>query len=56
MIQLNSPEIDKYDPSTAIDLWHTDTIRKRRPDFVAGNKGEDRFERVVELSESDSDD
>ena len=58
MIQLNSKEIDIYDPSIAIELWHTDTVcgRSRRPEFMDG--GKTRRKRTVELSDfedSDSD-
>ncbi|KAK0135054.1 Zinc finger protein 862 [Merluccius polli] len=33
-IQLCSPDVNDFDPSTAIHLWHSDTVRSRRPDYV----------------------
>ncbi|KAK0134949.1 Zinc finger protein 862 [Merluccius polli] len=49
MVQLSSPEIRNYDPSTAIDLWwNTETIYQRRPNFMTegnsfeGNSDSDR--------------
>ncbi len=51
MVQRSLPE-KKHDPSIAIELWHTDTICSRRPNFRAGDKTEEhRSER--QLSEED---
>ncbi|KAF0024879.1 hypothetical protein F2P81_021760 [Scophthalmus maximus] len=47
MVQFNSPEIINLDPSTAIDLWHTDTICSMRPEFIAGDKEENLFGRKL---------
>lgn len=39
--QLCSPDIKDFDPIKAIDIWHADSLRSRRPDFVhkRGTKG-----------------
>lgn len=39
--QLCSPDIKDFDPTKAIDIWHADSLRSRRPDFVRkhGTKG-----------------
>lgn len=46
MVQLSSPEIREYDPTKAVMLWHQDSVRSRRPDFMDGAKR-------VESEESD---
>ncbi|KAK0140097.1 Zinc finger protein 862 [Merluccius polli] len=39
--QLCSPDIKDFDPTKAIDIWHADSLRSRRPEFVRkqGTKG-----------------
>ncbi|ROL51093.1 hypothetical protein DPX16_14624 [Anabarilius grahami] len=39
--QLCSPDIKDFDPTKAIDIWHADSLRSGRPDFVHkhGTKG-----------------
>ncbi|XP_032364193.1 zinc finger protein 862 [Etheostoma spectabile] len=32
--QLCSPDIKDFDPTKAIEIWHADSLRSRRPDFV----------------------
>ncbi|XP_046905683.1 zinc finger protein 862-like isoform X1 [Hypomesus transpacificus] len=32
--QLCSPDIKDFDPTKAIDIWHADSLRSRRPDFL----------------------
>lgn len=56
MIQLNSPEIEIYDPSAAIELWHTESIRRRRPEFMEGGKRKDQcfIDELFEDSEEES--
>lgn len=39
MVQLSSPEIREYDPSKAVMLWHQDSVRSRRPEFMDHAKG-----------------
>ncbi|XP_032362928.1 uncharacterized protein LOC116674775 [Etheostoma spectabile] len=34
MKQLCSPDIKDFDPPKAIEIWHADSLRSRRPDFV----------------------
>ncbi|KAL7387779.1 hypothetical protein ABVT39_000839, partial [Epinephelus coioides] len=54
LMQLSSPPISEFDPSPAIELWHTDCIRGRRPNF------KDRSKRVADtdsdMSDSEADD
>lgn len=33
LVQLSSPFISEFDPSVAVQLWHTDTVRGRRPNY-----------------------
>uniref|UniRef100_A0A4W5JT32 HAT C-terminal dimerisation domain-containing protein n=1 Tax=Hucho hucho TaxID=62062 RepID=A0A4W5JT32_9TELE len=49
MVQLSSPEIREYDPIKAVMLWHQDSIRSRRPDFM------DRAKRVIAVESEESD-
>lgn len=32
--QLCSPDIKDFDPSKATDIWHADSLRSLRPEFV----------------------
>ncbi|XP_045921378.1 zinc finger protein 862-like [Micropterus dolomieu] len=34
IVQLSSPEIKEYDPSKAVMLWHQNSVRSRRPEFM----------------------
>ncbi len=36
-IQLCSPDIKDFDPSTAVMLWHENSVKSRRPDYM--NRG-----------------
>lgn len=49
MVQLSSPEIRKYDPIKAVMLWHQDSVRSMRPDFM------DRAKRVIAVENEESD-
>lgn len=53
MVQLSSPDISEYDPTKAVNLWHQDSVRSRRPDFMDGR---DRAKREIVDSDEDSDD
>lgn len=48
-VQLSSPEIREYDPIKAGILWHQDSVRIRRPDFM------DRAKRVIAVESEESD-
>ncbi|KAL1007539.1 hypothetical protein UPYG_G00088090 [Umbra pygmaea] len=39
--QLCSPDIKDFDPTKAIEIWHADSLRSHRPDYVRkhGKKG-----------------
>lgn len=51
LVQLSSPSIQDYNPTCAVELWHQESIRSRRPDFMDKNKmGETESE---ESSEDD---
>ncbi|KAM9559994.1 zinc finger protein 862-like [Salvelinus alpinus] len=49
MVQLSSPEIREYDPIKAVMLWHQDSVRSRRTDFM------DRAKRVIMVESEESD-
>ena len=53
VVQLSSPSIEDFDPNPAVQLWHQDSIRSRRPDFMEGKKKTE--ECASDTSESDSD-
>lgn len=40
VVQLTSPDIPDYDPAPAVELWHSDCIRRHRPDFLDGHEAE----------------
>lgn len=33
-VQLSSPDIEDFDPDSAIQLWRQASVRARRPDFM----------------------
>lgn len=39
-VQLNSPDIMHFDPSNAIEVWHADSLRSRRPEFTRKDQAE----------------
>ncbi|XP_014032318.1 zinc finger protein 862 [Salmo salar] len=47
--QLSSPEIREYDPIKAWMLWHKDSVRSRKPDFM------DCAKRVIAVESEESD-
>lgn len=49
MVQLSSPEIREYDLIKAVMLWHQDSVRSKRPDFM------DRAKRVIAVENEESD-
>ena len=44
IVLLLSPSIAKFDPTDAVNQWHDDTIRGRRPEFMEGDDSEDEEE------------
>lgn len=56
LVQLSSPSISEFDPSAAVELWHTDCIRGRRPNFKDGTKQGVDADSDMSDSEDDDDD
>ncbi|MGH0175425.1 UNVERIFIED_CONTAM: hypothetical protein FKN15_070316 [Acipenser sinensis] len=44
MVHLVSPDIQKFDPNPALELWHASSIRSRRPAFLDSSECHDRLE------------
>lgn len=40
LVQLTSPNIPDYDPGPAVEMWHSDCVRGRRPDFMDRHQSE----------------
>lgn len=53
MAQLATPSIEDSDPTSAIQLWHQESIRPRRPDFMEGRR--DWGTKALSEPDSDSD-
>ncbi|XP_049892466.1 zinc finger protein 862-like isoform X2 [Epinephelus moara] len=54
LMQLSSPPISEFDPSAAVELWHTDCIRGRRPNFKDCSK--QVADTDSDMSDSEADD
>ncbi|KAL7375532.1 hypothetical protein ABVT39_019037 [Epinephelus coioides] len=52
--RLSSPPISEFDPSAAVELWHTDCIRGRRPNFKDCSK--QVADTDSDMSDSEADD
>lgn len=56
-VQLSSPNIEDFDPDSAIQLWHQASIRVRRTDFMErGAKKRKTQLEDEETSEEEDDD
>ncbi|KAK7168667.1 hypothetical protein R3I93_004855 [Phoxinus phoxinus] len=57
-VQLSSPDIEDFDPDSAIQLWHQASVRERRPDFMerGAKKRKTQLEDDETSEEEDDDD
>uniref|UniRef100_A0AAV2J6H8 HAT C-terminal dimerisation domain-containing protein n=2 Tax=Knipowitschia caucasica TaxID=637954 RepID=A0AAV2J6H8_KNICA len=54
--QLCSPDIKDFDPTKAINIWHVDGLRRRRPEFVRKNITKETSDSEEEASSESSED